>query len=76
MRSSRSHTDEILEYQKGPLAYAIYLATRNICIFKDVPGAGDSAVDWKRTMALRAEVEQRIRAEWAKQPTPEPDKEL
>jgi len=42
---SQTHYEEIQAAQEGPLALAIYEATKNIMIFKDTPGA--AIPDWK-----------------------------
>jgi hypothetical protein len=71
----RAHLDEIAAYQRGPLAFAIYNAIKNIVIFKEgSSGAAWDAVDRDRTRAARAEAEARVREEFAQLPTkPEPE---
>ena len=61
----RSHTDEIYAYQQGPLAWAIYQATKDVVVFKEgSKGAGPQAVDWDRTREARSAVERRVRREF------------
>ncbi len=58
----QAHYEEIRAAQEGPLATAIYEATKNIVVFKDAPGA--AIPDWEATMAARAEIETRVRLEF------------
>ena len=51
---SQAHYDEIRAAQEGPLAVAIYEATKNIMVFKDAPGA--AIPDWEATNAARRSI--------------------
>ena len=62
---SERHYRDIEAFQRGPLAYAVYLATRDIVVFKDVPGAGWSAIDAEKTAEARAKVAERVEKEFA-----------
>jgi len=54
----QAHYEEIRASERGPLAIAIYEATKNVMIFKDSPGA--AIPDWEATMAARAEIEAQV----------------
>ncbi len=54
----QAHYEEIRAAEAGPLATAIYEATKNIMVFKDSPGA--AIPDWEATMAARAEIEVQV----------------
>jgi len=61
-----AHYEEIAAYQRGPLAFAIYNATKHIVVFKEgYSGAGYQGVDQERTDVARREVEARVRREFA-----------
>jgi hypothetical protein len=48
---------------KSPLTKAIYEATKNVVVWRDAPGA--AIVDERATAAGRAEIENRVRQEFA-----------
>ncbi len=52
------HYDEMAAAAEGPIAIAIYEATKNIVVFKDAPGA--AIMDEKATAAARAKLVARI----------------
>lgn len=59
----QAHLDEMAAATKGPLAVAIFEATKNVVVFKDAPGA--AIVDWEATNEARTKIEARVRLEFA-----------
>ena len=59
---SQAHYEEIKASQRGPLATAIYEATKNVVVWHDAPGA--AIVDWDATNEARAKIETRVRLEF------------
>jgi hypothetical protein len=54
----QAHYEEIQASERGPLAVAIYEATKNVMVFKDSPGA--AIPDWEATNEARAKIEARV----------------
>ena len=62
----RAHESEIDAAIRGPVDLAVFDATKNVVVFRDVPGAGFDAVDQEATRIARAKIEKQVRREFAK----------
>jgi hypothetical protein len=58
----RAHLSEMF-YKPGTVERAVFDATKNIVIWEDIPGV--ARIDWAATTALRQQVENRVRSEFA-----------